>query len=291
MRLGRGRHSGAVTYINDAVYELVDILHLKRRAVGSPPGGSANVANPPANAVEVQGDQQETVSSPKQKRSRTQVSQEPKDVASAVISGRMHACETNHDLDKKYPTTTGLASSKSISAITLGTKSRGGLTSSKLSTKKKRLSSKYKRSRKGGPRVYRLLYANGIVPFIHLPVRLFKARGLQEGMSSRRASSLKKSRKGGSSSSDSDERRSKKARFTGSGSNSSGGEGGNASVGSRKSRKGTSSSSDSDERRSKKARFSFTGSNSSGGDGGNASVASGNKSSVANALLALRSGP
>lgn len=250
VRLGRGRHSGAVTYINDAVYELVDILHLKRRAVGCPPGGTVAVKSP--TKVDAQGDQQEQAPQHNQKRSRTQLLQEPKDVASAVISGRMHACETNHDLDKKYPPTeTGLlGSSKSLSAITLGTKSRRGL-DCKLSTKKKRRSSKYKRSRKGGPRVHRLLYANGIVPFIHLPLRLIKARTLTDGNEKREGLSI--------------------------------------SAFAKKAGKAASSS-DSDERRSKKARFDTSGS-SEGGNASEASTNKNSSASVVNALLALRSRP
>jgi hypothetical protein len=256
VRLGRGRHTGAVTYINDAVYELVDILHLKRRGVGCPPGGVAPAPSPvkPAVVQEVRGEENRSPMQQKPKQSKRSKArfQEPKDVASAVISGKMHACETNHDLEtKKYPSNTAMTSNKSISAITLGTKSRGH-SSSKLSDKKKRPSSKCKKYKIGGPRVHRLLYANGIVPFIHLPVRLFKARELQKGM-------LKT--EGLSASSDS----TKKARKAGSSS-----EGG---------------------RRSKKARFSGSSTNSSGNDEGTASVTSRKTSAVASALLALRSGP
>lgn len=247
-----------MTYINDAVYELVDILHLKRRGVGCPPGGVAPAPSPakPAAVQEVRGEENMSLTQQKTKQSKRSKArfQEPKDVASAVISGRMHACETNHDLEtKKYPPNTAMTSNKSISAITLGTKSRGGHSSNKLSDKKKRPSSKCKKYKIGGPRVHRLLYANGIVPFIHLPVRLFKARELRKGMlktegpDSASSDSTKKARKAGSSS-----------------------EGG---------------------RRSKKARFSGSWTNSSGNEEGTASVTSRKTTSVASALLALRSGP
>jgi hypothetical protein len=165
----------------------------------------------------------------------------------------------DHDLEnKKYSSNTAMTSTKSISAITLGTKSRGGHSSSKLSAKEKRASSsskKCKKYKKSGPRVYKMLYANGIVPFIHLPVRLFKAQGLQkdemlktEGLDCASSDSTKKARKATSSSS----------------------EGG---------------------RRSKKARFSGSSTNSSGNEEGNVSVTSRKTTSVASALLALRSGP
>lgn len=85
-----------------------------------------------------------------------------------------------------------------------------------------------------------MLYANGIVPFIHLPVRLFKAQGLQkdemlkaEGLDCASSDSTKKACKATSSSSEGG-RRSKKARFSGSSTNSSGNEEGNVSVTSRK---------------------------------------------------------
>jgi hypothetical protein len=226
VRLGRGRHSGAITYINDAVFELADILRLKRRAVGSPPGGL--VANKSTTKAVKENPKENkrgrgNISNDNLPRPLTQ--QEPKDVASAVISGRMHACETNHESDKKFNYTTTVGASKSIGAVTLGTKSRGGVTASTKSNKKKRSSSKYGRSSrrkgrniKGGPRVDRLLYANGIVPFIHLPMRLFKANYLQED-DSRDSSMTNRAHKGSSSSEASEMRRGghKKARFDSSG--------------------------------------------------------------------------
>ena len=283
------------TDVNDAVFELTDILLLKRRAVGCPPGGAAPKTSTAAavGGTEPQEQQHqpgEEEEEPSSKQPSVKLSEEPpasRDVASAVISGRMHACETNHDLDntenKKFSTM--MLSSKSVSAITLGTKSRGDLTSSKSSSKKKRgSSSKYKRYRKGEPRVYRLLHANGIVPFIHLPARV-KAKDNIQGTSS---SGLKvegvlvSSKKVGKRTNNgSDEncgvRGNKKARFeSSSSSNSSGNEGGDASA----SRSKNSSS-------------------TSGNEGGDAvpAAAAGprkNKSSsasVADALLALRSGP
>ena len=176
VRLGRGRHTGAVTYIHDAVFNLTDILHLKRRAVGSPPGGSTTISTrqpaPSSNDATQQSPKKKSPHSGV-KRSRDQpIMQEEltKDVTSTVISGKMHASKTNHSLDdnkkSKFQTTT-VNSSRSISDITLRTKSRGEFTSSK----KKTCSSDYK-SKKGGRRVHRFLHANGIVPFIHLPMRV-----------------------------------------------------------------------------------------------------------------------
>jgi hypothetical protein len=184
VRVGKGRQAGSVTYVNDAVVELSDILRLKRRAVGdsSPSGASTKVQAVDEKKKQAQHQQQKV---PAKGEKKQQTSDQPsRDVSSAVLSGRMHACETNHDLDaNKYHQSLSVGTSKSTLAITLGTKSRAAVKkSSKASGKKKRSSSKYKRSRKGGARVDRLLYVNYIVPFIHLPVRLFKAKCLQESM-------------------------------------------------------------------------------------------------------------
>jgi hypothetical protein len=177
VRNGKGRQAGSVTYVNENVVELGDILKLKRRAVGENAPSSAGKAQKQAS-----GQQAERLDKGEGKQSGDQPQEPSRDVASAVLSGRMHACETNHDLDaNKYHHSLSVATSKSISAITLGTKSRAALSSSKTLRKKKR-SAKYKRTRKGGPRVNRLLKVNTIVPFIHLPVRLFKAKSLQESM-------------------------------------------------------------------------------------------------------------
>jgi hypothetical protein len=294
VRLGKGRHSGAVTYVNDAVFELTDILLLKRRAVGCPPGG----ATPKTPAAAVGGTEpQEQQQQPEEEEGEPskpsdKLSEEPpasQDVASAVISGRMHACETNHDLDntenKKFSTM--MLSSKSVSAITLGTKSRGELTSSKSSSKsslkKKRRSSKYKNYTKGGSRVYRLLHANGIVPFIHLPAKVKgkDIQGTSSGLKVEGLVSFKKAEKRTNDGSDENYkvRGNKKARFqssSGSSSNSSGNELGDVS-----------------------ASMSKNSSSTSGNEGGDAvpAAAAGprknqsSSTSVADALLALRSGP
>jgi hypothetical protein len=191
VRLGKERQSGTVTYVNDAVVELSDILHLKRRTAGdSSPGGA--VSNVKAQAIDAKEASQEQyqqrtglwhTNREGQQLKLDRTHERSSDVASAVLSGRMHACETNHDLDtKKYQQALSGATSKTMSPITLETKSRAGTTSNKLSSNKKGDSFKYKRERKAGHRIDRLLYMNTIVPFIHLPVRLFEAKCLQEGM-------------------------------------------------------------------------------------------------------------
>eukprot|EP00804_Cyclotella_cryptica_P009821 CCRYP_016260-RB/>CCRYP_016260-RB protein AED:0.02 eAED:0.02 QI:628/1/1/1/0.5/0.33/3/404/243 len=111
---------------------------------------------------------------------RDLMQQQSRDVASAVLSGRMHACEANHGLDaKKFRPTSSVATLKSVSAVTLGTKSRAAQTCDEGSSKKKRSSVVHKRGRKARPRIDRLLYINTIVPFIHLPD---SARSSRESM-------------------------------------------------------------------------------------------------------------
>lgn len=79
--------------------------------MGCPPGGMAAPAPVPAKLAavqevrgEVEEDQSLVVQKPKQASSSSSKNrskarfQEPKDVASAVISGRMHACETSEYL-------------------------------------------------------------------------------------------------------------------------------------------------------------------------------------------------
>lgn len=167
--------------------ELSDILHLKRRTAGDSSPGSA-VSNVQAQSIDVKETNQEHyqqqtgqwhMNSEGQQIKLDRTHEQSRDVASAVLSGRMHACETNHDLDaKKYQQALRVVTSKPMSAIPMGTKSRAGT----LSSNKKRDSFKYKLGRKAGHRIDRLLYINTIVPFIHLPVRLFEAKNLQESM-------------------------------------------------------------------------------------------------------------
>lgn len=171
--------------------ELSDILHLKRRTAGDSSPGSA-VSNVQAQSIDVKETNQEHyqqqtgqwhTNSEGQQIKLDRTHEQSRDVASAVLSGRMHACETNHDLDaKKYQQALRVVTSKPMSAIPMGTKSRAGTTPNKLSSNKKRDSFKYKLGRKAGHRIDRLLYINTIVPFIHLPVRLFEAKNLQKSI-------------------------------------------------------------------------------------------------------------
>jgi hypothetical protein len=182
--LGRGRSTGSVTYINHSVYELSDILRLKRRTAGETPA-TAPVAAAAGMVSAIDTSERREEEYKRQERLMKLKGKQPKErvdltkeVASAISSGKMHACETNHDLDEKY--TMSMDTSKSLTAITLGTKSRAAKKSGKVkSTKKKQESAKYKKgSRKIRSRIQRLLKVNNVVPFIHLPLRRNKLKCL-----------------------------------------------------------------------------------------------------------------
>eukprot|EP00804_Cyclotella_cryptica_P009812 CCRYP_016258-RA/>CCRYP_016258-RA protein AED:0.02 eAED:0.02 QI:197/1/1/1/1/1/3/1530/391 len=191
VRLGKERLSGTVTYVNDAVVELSDILRLKRRTVGGASlSGAVSIVK--ARAMDAKGKIHEQhiqrtgerhMSGERKQDGRDLTQKQSRDVALAVLSGRMHACETNHSLDaKKFRQTSSVAALKSVSAVTLGSKSRAAETSNEVSSKKKRNSVVHKRRRESAPRIDRLLYINTIVPFIHLPDRVFNAMRLDQSM-------------------------------------------------------------------------------------------------------------
>ncbi|KAL7511184.1 hypothetical protein ACHAXN_008378, partial [Cyclotella atomus] len=207
--MGRSKTTGSVTYINHSVCDLTDILSLKRRAVGDgPTAGGVPTFTPSFSArVDSQDGRNLGLGQREQRRIELNVNHLPssdlhvskKDIASAITSGRMHACETNHESDDKYPTTSQTAgvgtivtSSKSVSAVTLGTKSRSshvrGAPKKKPFAKKDDRGSAAKlfkifiSSRKIRSKIARLLKANNIVPFIHLPVRLLTSEFLREAM-------------------------------------------------------------------------------------------------------------
>ena len=200
----------------------------------------------------------------------------------------MHACETNHDLEdtennneKKKFVMTNL-SSKSVSAITLGTKSRGELTSTKP-LKKKIRSKRYRKGSGSSSRVYRLLHANGIVPFIHLPLgvktRDYPAFKLPSSKKTKRT--LLNGEEEGK-----ERKRNKKTRFE---SNSSGSSHWGDVSASRS--KGSSITSGNEGEGVVTTMTSVSGHPAASSSGEEASARTNNKSSAANALLALRSQP
>ena len=218
VRVGKSRQSG-VTYTNDNVIELSDIRKLKRRAVGK-------VAQAPTAVVKQQKKNNKSSSSrklPTQKlalqrklqaqqqkeQQQDQLSTTSADVASAVLSGKLHAANTNDRMEKdnntdtteraRHNTSSGTQSSISQSTTSSTTSNSGNSkrSSSKNSKvkkikevkKRKSLSSFPKPSlpRKVRARCDKLLSINNIVPFIHLP-----AGHRRRTQSSSRASSSRK---------------------------------------------------------------------------------------------------
>lgn len=165
VRVGKSSN-GKVTYANDSVFELSDILKLKRRSASSDKKAQ---------------DQQHKHQQKKNYQQETQkliATSSAKDVASAVNSGMLNAAKANDKLDsmKKCqvpnPAVTSTnfgTSSTTHSSLSASSDNEG--TSKKISTsyKKKRSSSlpKYKLRRKDRARLKKMLYYNRIVPFIH----------------------------------------------------------------------------------------------------------------------------
>ena len=179
VRLGniRGRSTGPVTYINHNVYELSDILRLKRRVVGgsrSPTvSASATGSSGAFSSTPHESNTKEMLMIQDRKQSKVQdPDTTSKDVASAISSGKMHARETNHDLEDKYLQT------ESFNAVTLGTSSRA---LRKRNSKKNvgKMSCKY-RLRKRRSKIERLVRINEMVPFIHIPAELLGSFVLKE---------------------------------------------------------------------------------------------------------------
>ncbi|KAL7464423.1 hypothetical protein ACHAXS_004762 [Conticribra weissflogii] len=111
VRVGKGRQGG-VTYTNENVYEMSDILKLKRRTTGgaaSASAPSAAAAAAAAAATGAAGNKQQTTSPkrdlqdqnqqvPEQHRDPQQLRETTQDVASAVCNGIFHAAKTNRDV-------------------------------------------------------------------------------------------------------------------------------------------------------------------------------------------------
>ena len=219
VRVGKSRQSG-VTYTNDNVIELSDIRKLKRRAVGK-------VAQAPAAVVKQQKKNNKSSSSSrklptqklalqrklqaqqqKEQQQQDQLSTTSADVASAVLSGKLHAANTNDRMEKdnntdtteraRHNTSSGTQSSISQSTTSSTTSNSGNSKrSSSKSSKAKKIKEVKKRKslssfpkpslpRKVRARCDKLLSINNIVPFIHLPA------GHRRTQSSSRASSSRK---------------------------------------------------------------------------------------------------
>lgn len=208
VRVGKSRQSG-VTYTNESVVNLVDILKLKRRTAGSQAGGAVKQAQKRQPKKKAQQEnppqpQQEKVQQEKHQVQDIQLATTSTlaDVASAVLSGTLHAAKTNHSLDSNNGAAAGRSSSpvchtsstaqSSISQSVYQTSSssssaaKGGdkpVSSDKKKKTDEPIASYGKKikayKKRGNPKPFitrkerakfdRLLSINNIVPFIHLP--------------------------------------------------------------------------------------------------------------------------
>jgi hypothetical protein len=163
--------NGKVTYANDSVFELSDILKLKRRSASSD-----------KKAQDKQHKQQHKKINQQETNQNMMASSTAKEVASAVTSGMLNAAKANDKLDSmKKCQAPSLAPNPAVTSSNFGTSStthsslsassdnEGNSKKISSSNKKKRSSSlpKYKLRRKDRARLKQMLYYNRIVPFIH----------------------------------------------------------------------------------------------------------------------------
>lgn len=206
VRVGKSRQSG-VTYTNDSVVELADIRKLKRRVVGKAGTAVKQQQQPKKKQVQpAQQQQQQFQLQPRQhqeqqQKQERQLTTTSADVASAVLSGTLHAAKTNHNLDiNQNNNATGQSSASATSPIhhrssitqssisqsfessssgsseeegkasTTGSKNNLPPSSKKPKARKRRAPvPKPSIPRKDRARFDKLLSINNIVPFIHLP--------------------------------------------------------------------------------------------------------------------------
>jgi hypothetical protein len=132
VRVGKSRQSG-VTYTNDAVVDLSDILRLKRRAATATAGTAGqqgqSTVPPQAGPAAVRSQQlpkraKDPQEPPRQQQQRQQQEHPANvsaDVAEAVLSGTLNAAKTNHNLDgNNGGGTTPTAESESPPSAPLG---------------------------------------------------------------------------------------------------------------------------------------------------------------------------
>lgn len=117
VRVGKSRQSG-VTYTNDAVVELSDIHRLKRRAATAGTGQMVQLTGLQAGAA-VRSQLPKRVKDPQEPQPRRQQQHQQQqqqehlanisaDIASAVLSGTLHAAKTNHNLESKSESRTSI---------------------------------------------------------------------------------------------------------------------------------------------------------------------------------------
>jgi len=176
-RVGKGRCAG-VTYTNDDVVELSDILQLKRRVTVNKSSAAAKKTTKARAAY-----------SPTEETQHLDQLAVAPEVASAMLSGTMAAAKTNDNLDptaavRSSISTAGASGTTSHSSISHSSNSSMDKCVPKTSEEslcvaKKRNKPSCKRllknstpqSRKERKRLDKLLSLNRVVPFIHLPER------------------------------------------------------------------------------------------------------------------------
>jgi len=166
VRVGKSSR-GKVIYANDAVFEIADILKLKRRSTSSE-----------KKAQDQHHQQKEHYHQDKKNQHLMATSS---DVVSAVNSGMLNAAKANDKLESMKncppPAVTSSycrTSSTTHSSLSASSDNEGAtkkVSNSYNNNKKKRSSSlqKYKLRRKDRARLKKMLRYNRIVPFIHLP--------------------------------------------------------------------------------------------------------------------------
>ena len=177
---------GKVTYSNDAVFEIADILKLKRRS----------------SSTEKKHQSQQQQRSQKEHYQGNEVMAPSADVVSAVNSGMLNAAKANNKLesmkDCPQPAVTSAycrTSSTTHSSLSASSDNEGAtkkVANSNNNIKKKRSSSvqKYKLRRKDRARLKKMLYYNKIVPFIHfsMPANLVEVDTNSRGGGTKRES-------------------------------------------------------------------------------------------------------
>jgi len=113
VRVGKSRQSG-VTYTNEAVVELSDILRLKRRTSGGASKQQAGDAFAKQQQRMRQNAQQPQQFPPLQLQEQQRTTTLADDVASAVLSGTIHANKTNQNLDINSTSTTNEGSDQAM---------------------------------------------------------------------------------------------------------------------------------------------------------------------------------
>lgn len=155
VRLGKSSR-GKVIYANDAVFEIADILKLKRRSTSS--------------EKKAQRQQKELYEDKKNQHLMVTSS----DVASAVNSGMLNAAKANDKLEsmKNCPppaVSSSYCRTSSTTHSSLSASSDNEGATKKVSKRRSSSLQKYKLRRKDRARLKKMLHYNRIVPFIHLP--------------------------------------------------------------------------------------------------------------------------